>query len=1384
MSLLNSIKKLFPNLTLGQKIGFAFFVILFIMAAAMLSTHVYMSRIQQISSNTIEHRLPLTFMTLEAQNNLKGISTAINRYLLTENIEFKKQIEQKEERMDFFFDAIENYFEQDETDFEIIVVIDKAKNKYYKGYKKSIAELIEIHNDFYKRYPGLAYASENLNPLTLEFSGLINDMIEEVSDNEDSVEMLSMLTKIRYYWQQMGNYTRFYFTSKSEDTYQNALLYRNEVLKDVESLRKLDADISLGGIERLIQISRMWSNNMLVAMDIYNSDEWRGDIYYLKKEVDPVLDELDQLFHSLAVHQVSVANRYGDDLIGTVDNTKLLNGVLILLSAIVVITVTLALTRNISGRIRVLMGAAQRLANGDLEVNVDCSGKDDISQLSSSFNYMANRLKSTLNDNEKMTANLREKARYLEFQKLAMDAHAIVSITDRDGVIRYANDKFCEVSQYSLDELLGQSHNIVHSKFHSQSFWQKMWNTINNGKVWHGVVKNRNKSGEYYWVDTTIVPFLDATGKPYQFVSVRTDITERKNLQEKQQKRQVRMYAQQDALMELAKSTSLINGDLDASLREIIAKVASCMGASRVSICCLDEASADVCNDDSKMNFCPNLRYDLESDLYTDINGLKESDYPEYFKTINSLRVIRSDDVKHDVNLSEFYDSYFMPNNIASVIDVTIIHEGNMIGVLRCEQLQHLRHWHLDEQHFFVSMADLVSIAVSQASNKQAEKKIADFAAKLERGNRELQEALLLSREAEKMKSEFLSTMSHELRTPMNGIMGMLSLLQEISGPGEQKEYVQAAYSSAELLLKLLNDVLDFSKIDSNKIEIEHIEFSMRRVVQSVYDLMAVKASEKGIHFYYEVDDSIPSTVIGDPTRVRQVITNLVSNAIKFTENGEVAVAVSCIDDSAQHARIRVSVKDTGVGVPKENQMLIFDAFKQADGSITRKYGGTGLGLAICNKLVAIMGGEIAMHSEKDKGSEFFFDISYHKSTSSIYAGNSAGTRRHEIFVLDPDGLLDKRLPDFKRELGIGHWCSNADNLISAIRKVDNDTSRKYIFICGGVGNIGGYDINTVPGRLRDNGIVLEDDRIILLSECNPEHGKDRVEGLNGCLPIPDDIHLIHGCVNLLMSDAGQGLFVTYDMTRDYNDLSTNKIMILSKDGGLCRHVFKDGHEMSWVPQFYTTADEIKNDLSNSWVKLILLEASSLDGDPYSIIEEIRGTNRLTPILYITDDNDDVVDIANRTSLNIDVICKPGVAELTAIIDKWILRDMIRHEDDALYKGEYHEGFSFLEHQQADKIDELKQLMGDSFDDFIANVSRELSMNLDVLNGAIKGADENEICRLLNNVKNTASTIGLYNVTSYCDMLLTQIESQDHELTMAYIGNIGQAITNTLGKVS
>jgi PAS domain S-box-containing protein len=422
--------------------------------------------------------------------------------------------------------------------------------------------------------------------------------------------------------------------------------------------------------------------------------------------------------------------------------------------------------------------------------------------------------------------------------------------------------------------------------------------------VWHAEVKNRRKDGSYYWVDSTVVPFMDEDGKPLRYVSIRTDITLRKEL------------------------------DMHINKQHL---------------------------------FYERLSETLGEGLYVqDAQGLCIYMNSEAEKLLGWKREEFLGKPVHDtIHLQTASGGKLHAHDCPILLNVMASGESRM-----------------DDQVFVRKDGSVFPVALVSKAAYSAQGEIESMVVAFEdiTARKETEIALLLAKDAaeqaSKVKGDFLANMSHEIRTPMNGIIGMTELTLDTELTNEQREYLDLVKSSADSLLNIVNDILDFSKIESGKMDIELIEFSLEKMLRETTKSLAIRAHQKHLELLLNVESNVPDRLLGDPGRLRQVILNLVGNAIKFTETGEIEVAVHLIE-TAQNEMVTVgfSVRDTGIGIPSDKFKTIFESFSQADTSTTRRYGGTGLGLTISANIIKLMGGQLDLDSEVGKGSTFYFNL-------------------------------------------------------------------------------------------------------------------------------------------------------------------------------------------------------------------------------------------------------------------------------------------------------------------------------------------------------------------------------------------------------------------------
>jgi len=864
--------------------------------------------------------------------------------------------------------------------------------------------------------------------------------------------------------------------------------------------------------------------------------------------------------------------------------------------------------------------------------------------------------------------------------KRALDEHALVSIADVSGKIIFANEKFCKVSGYAQEELLGKDHRIVNSGHHERQHFQGMWQAIARGGVWQGEFRNSRRDGSHYWVDTTIIPFLDERGKPYQYVAVRREITDLKNIQTRTEKLGERLkwlldaspsviYANEDC-DDLTHCTFISGNSLDIvgydstemlsardfRLRHLhpsdqklaeelmprllekgkvrleyrflssngkylwISDNARVVRNGEGTIQAIAGSWTDIT--ESKAAEYDRLRLRMAAEASADMifladaNGLIEYANPAFCRftgwnteelsgktpailesgrtspTIhqairetlsrgeswrgrllnrrkennegsnegngpvwqNSLPHRRKEDPVAlpadqkpdpllywaDVSITPIRDeaganigyvsiqrdisaevareerlalfrldtearfavveilnqSVPLEERFSKVLDKLLelpylVHKGGvflrdpngeclelfvrkgefsegfpcseqqqiLLGDCLCGQAAVSREVSVSDDCFcgprhenrFAGMANHGHYIVPLATGEdtlgvmflytdtqplQSPERIGilkqigeamGLAITRDQTRKMIEQARDAALDASRQKSEFLANMSHEIRTPMNGILGMIEILQRTRLDAEQMEFANTAASSAEALLAIINSILDFSKIEAGKLELDSVVFDLRTLVEEVCALLAAQAFAKGLELNCFVEPRLPEALRGDPMRLRQILTNLVGNAIKFTHHGEVSVEVVCLAENEKKTTLRIKVADTGIGISPKDQQRLFNPFEQADGATTRRFGGTGLGLSICKRLIEHMGGsEIHIESVPGVGSSFWFDIPLEKREDHGVTTLPATLAKRKILIVDDNATNRTILERLLRDWGAVAYAANS----------------------------------------------------------------------------------------------------------------------------------------------------------------------------------------------------------------------------------------------------------------------------------------------------------------------------------------------------------------------
>ncbi|MDD2844392.1 MAG: PAS domain S-box protein [Rhodoferax sp.] len=645
-----------------------------------------------------------------------------------------------------------------------------------------------------------------------------------------------------------------------------------------------------------------------------------------------------------------------------------------------------------------------------------------------------------------------------------------IVITNTAAEIEYVNLAFTRNTGYSREEALGLNPRVLKSGKTPLATYQDMWATLTRGEAWSGILFNRRKDGSEYEEQATMTPVRQADGRISHYLAIKEDVTEKRRMSD-----------------ELAQYRSNLEHLVATRTAELIQVSESLMAAGEEQMAIFDTATSGMALIKDRIFMRCNKRLcdmfgwmegsmvgQSTSIWYPDAAAEEAGGEPVY------ARIWQGEAHRREQQLMRQDGSLFWARLTGKAIDANDPGKGSV--------------WVIDD----ISDERAAAEAMRQAKE--------------------------LAEDAARTKANFLANMSHEIRTPMNAVIGMTHLMLKTELLPRQRDYMRKIMDSGQHLLGIINDILDVSKIEAGKLNIEHIAFDLEKLLANVSSLISEKVAAKGLELIIDVDRQVPNNLVGDPLRLSQVLINYANNAVKFTARGEVDVLVRVRQQTEQEVILYFAVRDTGIGLSPEQCSNLFQSFQQADSSTTRQFGGTGLGLAISKKLVDMMQGEVGVDSVPGRGSTFWF-------TARLGLGVAAPRQRvlsadlqgHRALVVDDNESARVVLRDMLE--GMGVVVEEAQDGPAAIHAVDQAEVREqsfdFVFLDWQMPGIDGIE---TARRLRLRPLKHQPSMIMVTAFGREEVLKEaREAGVTDVLIKPVSASMLFDCVMSLLGEAPEG---------------------------------------------------------------------------------------------------------------------------------------------------------------------------------------------------------------------------------------------------------------------
>ena len=958
---------------------------------------------------------------------------------------------------------------------------------------------------------------------------------------------------------------------------------------------------------------------------------------------------------------------------------------------------------------------------------------------------------------------LAEKEILLQSTALEAAYNAIV-ITQTDGTIVWVNSAFTRLTGYSFEEVVGNSPRVLKSGYQDKDYYKNLWNVILSGEPWQGKLVNKRKDGGLYTEEMTITPVKDEQDQIIRFVAIKNDVTEREQSQKKLEKlyRQTQLsLAQTQVLYQVSRSlTSLQN--LGGLLQEVVNGIAAALPADRVIL----------------------LLFDFEEQYVSQMvvggegkDQIDKGSFEEYMQGLSGWVIQEAQpalSLKAQPDQRENYSAQQrrLERNSGSIIVAPISYQKNILGTLTAIN-------RLDESDFTENDVDLMMTMANQVAAAIENVRLIEIA---EAANR--------------AKSEFLANMSHEIRTPMNAVIGMTYLTLQTDLTHKQQKYLNSIQVSAQNLLGIINDILDFSKIEAGKLDIESVPFDLNEVFERIATLIKVKAEEKDLEIIFSISSDVPIQLLGDPLRLEQILVNLGSNAIKFTNKGEVVFSVDRVSEFENQVTLKFSVRDSGIGMTQDQTSRIFMAFSQADTSTTRKYGGTGLGLAISKRLIELLGGKIWVESDIGKGSAFYFTISFERSKEKkkiVWKENELIGLR--ALVVEDNLMAQQILKEYLQAFSVFvDVCGSGEECLEKLKKENQAKKYDFMLLDWKMPGMNGVEVAL---KIRKYPEYYQTPRIILVTAFGNQDvlSSAREIGIDGFLDKPVSQSALYNAVIMALGKKTKSR-ILYERVEvknpDFADLDGVRV-VLAEDNEINQEVAREILERAGIlVEVVSSGEEVLEILNEKSFDAILMDIQMPEMDGYTATRFVRRSRehyRDIPIIAMTahamiGDREKSLDAGMN-----DHVTKPIDAnQLYLTLEKWIkLKNgsPLKNSANLVYpeeieKREVSDKPGLYIREGLDRIGGNEIL----YKKILTNFLQEYSLTANEIEDAVNRNDFAFAHQLTHTIRGVAGNIGANELQKAAGDLVSAIRHEEIKLIKDLLEKFDFSLNQTLESVN